>query len=554
MTARTSTDKGVSGLRLDSGPRSLEEVLNHVDSELLRLNAGPREVPVEDVVIFDSTTEQATGQAQIALAVGVSSPGPDVRELVESGPTLGISAFVFRTDEPTDTQLALLASELGVAVLSIPVTARWGHVYSLLITAITSDVHQEHDEGVPTGDLFALADAIASGVGGPVTIENHRGRVLAYANLTYEIDQPRRETILGRIPPLKWQNAAAEEGIAAALRSGDEIIRFDGIPEEEVAGRLVVPVRAGEELLGSIWVAEAGEPFDLAAERELERFAKVAAVHILSHRASADIRRRTRGAWVREVLEGRVPSGTGAMPRTASATYRVLVFTEAEQAFRDINVARILTLINLYLESRHPDSMCAQIGDQVWAVLPTMSTDSSESVRELAETILDRLETSLSVSLCAAIGTEVSTLGEVPSSKRAAEQALGVLKSGQTDGRVVDIDDFRAHAILLQIVDWAADKEELLEGKLQVLIAHDRRHGTPYELTLRTYLDLRGDIRRASAALSIHQNTLRHRLDRIIETAGFDLDDADERLVTELQLRMRARRGEPSRTKIPTED
>jgi DNA-binding PucR family transcriptional regulator len=36
----------------------------------------------------------------------------------------------------------------------------------------------------------------------------------------------------------------------------------------------------------------------------------------------------------------------------------------------------------------------------------------------------------------------------------------------------------------------------------------------------------------------VHPNTLRHRLRRIVEISDLDLDDADERLVTELQLRI----------------
>jgi DNA-binding PucR family transcriptional regulator len=41
----------------------------------------------------------------------------------------------------------------------------------------------------------------------------------------------------------------------------------------------------------------------------------------------------------------------------------------------------------------------------------------------------------------------------------------------------------------------------------------------------------------AAERLHVHRNTFRYRLRRIEELAGIDLDDPDERLVAELQLR-----------------
>jgi DNA-binding PucR family transcriptional regulator len=92
---------------------------------------------------------------------------------------------------------------------------------------------------------------------------------------------------------------------------------------------------------------------------------------------------------------------------------------------------------------------------------------------------------------------------------------------------------------LLKIMDWACEDEELAQGKLAKLLEHDREHGTSYRDTLRAYLDARGNTGLAATRLSIHPNTLRYRLERLIALSGLDLDDSDERLVTELQLRMR---------------
>src|SRR5436305_2025931 len=90
-------------------------------------------------------------------------------------------------------------------------------------------------------------------------------RVLAFSNLGHEIDEARRQTILGRGVPAPWQKRLEDAGVPQALRSGNEVVRFaeDG---SEVAPRLAAPVRAGGELLGAVWVAEAGAALDADAE------------------------------------------------------------------------------------------------------------------------------------------------------------------------------------------------------------------------------------------------------------------------------------------------
>jgi DNA-binding PucR family transcriptional regulator len=56
--------------------------------------------------------------------------------------------------------------------------------------------------------------------------------------------------------------------------------------------------------------------------------------------------------------------------------------------------------------------------------------------------------------------------------------------------------------------------------------------------TLQAYFDAFGDMGAAAAQVNVHPNTFRYRLRRITEVFGLDLDDPDERLVAELQLRL----------------
>ena len=107
-------------------------------------------------------------------------------------------------------------------------------------------------------------------VGGPVTIEDRHSRVLAYSSHGETIDEPRRQTILGRRVPEEWLARLEEAGVFKRLWAG-EIVRYEADADFALRPRLALAVRAGDEILGSIWVAEGERPLDASAEDALRR-------------------------------------------------------------------------------------------------------------------------------------------------------------------------------------------------------------------------------------------------------------------------------------------
>ncbi len=76
----------------------------------------------------------------------------------------------------------------------------------------------------------------------------------------------------------------------------------------------------------------------------------------------------------------------------------------------------------------------------------------------------------------------------------------------------------------------------LLSPAAGKIAAHDAESNTEYAKTLRTYLDCSRDSARTSAALSLHQNTLRYRLKRLRDLFGVDLDQPEDTLLLWLSL------------------
>jgi PucR C-terminal helix-turn-helix domain/GGDEF-like domain/Purine catabolism regulatory protein-like family len=516
----------------------LRDAVAPLDSTVLRAvhTARDGEAVVTDVAILDRTDPHTVQEGTVVLAVGVQPDEGDAVALVDRAARAGAAAVVLRSHEELPERLVEIAAAGALSLLTVPREMAWGQLYSLLRTAMSAGLGREVDaQDVPVGDLFALADAVAAAVGAPVTIEDAKMRVLSYSNLDQPIDEARRQTILGRMPPVEWQRRLEEAGVMARLRSGDGVVRFE---HPGIAPRLAAGIRAGSELLGAIWVAEVRQRPGPDAEAALLDAAEAAAVHLIAHRASEDMKRRARGAFVREVLQGRVPAG-GSL--RSAGPYTVLAFRlEAPDGGRWTgNPERVLSIVSLFAESMDRDAMCALVDDEIWALVRTPSRDARGRLLELAAQVSDRVERLLGARVLTGIGGSETKVADMPRSRRGAEQALAVLARGRLEQSAVHIDDVRFHAVLLELLDLAAAHPPLREnGAVLDLARHDREHGSSYTDTLRAYLDSHGDVAHAAARLDIHPNTLRYRLRRLAEVGRISLDDPDERLVAAVQLRL----------------
>jgi DNA-binding PucR family transcriptional regulator len=103
---------------------------------------------------------------------------------------------------------------------------------------------------------------------------------------------------------------------------------------------------------------------------------------------------------------------------------------------------------------------------------------------------------------------------------------------------LTDSDAVQAPWRLAQFREVALAHPALLEGPGLRLAEHDRVHGGDLLITLRAYFDAVGDVRAAGDALGLHANTVRYRIRRAQEVAGLDLEDPDQRLLAELQVRL----------------
>ncbi|MEO7132013.1 MAG: PucR family transcriptional regulator, partial [Dermatophilaceae bacterium] len=238
--------------------------------------AGPE---VDDLTLAEPGSGVYGQSGDLLLGVGVDTPEAAIA-LLTAAVSVGSGGVVLRRATARRREVRAAARRAPMTLLELADHASWAHIVWLLRSVLdqaatgtaTSTDGPAHDE------LFALADACAALVDAPVTIEDTQSRVLAHSTRQDVADPVRLSTIVGRKVPDAVLASLRGRGVFRRLaRSSDPFhVPADG----DLKGRLVIPVRAGTEWLGSIW-AVVDEPPDTEIIRSLTQSASVVALHLL---------------------------------------------------------------------------------------------------------------------------------------------------------------------------------------------------------------------------------------------------------------------------------
>ncbi|MER7070267.1 helix-turn-helix domain-containing protein [Terrabacter sp. NPDC000476] len=541
---------------------SLGRVLQDLGDSFLELVAGDaeREREIGGIVIHDPDDEPVHPPGALVLGVGV--PRAALPGLVRDAGRRGATGVVVRAPVATDAALDAAVQEAGLALLGLRRGATWSQLTALLRSLLAEDdigpAEAESIGGLPSGDLFAVANAVGALLDAPVTIEDRSSRVLAFSGRQDEADSSRVETIIGRQVPERYAKMLTEMGVFSQLYREHRPVVVD--PADLGADavnmqRVAIAVRAGDEVLGSIWAAMDGEVTpELTAV--LQDSAKLVALHMLRVRAGADVQRRLRTDLVSTALEGGV-GARDALSRLGLAGTPVVVLAATLRAehpdalpvghggsgggTRSGDLERVADALSLHLSASSPGSAVAVVGGIAYGMLAVVAgTEPEERAARLAEEFCERVGSRLPIVV--GIGGVGADVRGVTDSRETATRVLRVLREGHAAQRVARLADVHAQALLLELRDLAAARGERPAGPVARLLAHDEANDSDLTGTLAAWLDALGDIRAAAGALFVHPNTLRYRLRRVEEVGGIDLADPEQRFAAMVQLRLLAPR------------
>ncbi|WP_148591525.1 CdaR family transcriptional regulator [Streptomyces sp. WAC01526] len=398
-----------------------------------------------------------------------------------------------------------------------------------------SDTPNPPDLGGTSEELFALANAVAAVIGGSVAIEDLDHRVLAYSSVPGQrIDELRRRGILDRRVPDE----------PAPQRQYREVLAAPGVvrPPRLAPGELpraAAAIRAGELPLGTIWAIEGDPGAGAAGERALLDGARLAALHMLRRRSSAELGLRAREEALRAALCGdggaqeiRFRLGLPERPRL---TLLGCAPAAGGPDRTGPEVVRLDAAAARHWSAVHGEAAVATVGRTVYVLLPGAGPDEA---RRLAGQAVAALGRTLDTALRTAVSRPADGPAGLPALRAEVDDILRVTTADADAPEVAALTDVHARVLLLHCADALERHPRLRHPGIEAMRAHDRTRRTAYAASVVAWLDAAGNVGEAAQRLTVHPNTLKYRLRRAHELFGIDLGHPDVRLSCWLQLRL----------------
>lgn len=504
-------------------------LIDSLGGALLRQIVSGHRDQISDVTLSGDPSFEHSGG--LVLGLGIDSTAAAV-DLLHRSDRTGACALILKAPFADDPDVTGLATELGIGLVELQPQASWTHLVWLTrsildhSTTLAGSEIQRDPSGY--GELFAFADAAAAIVSAPVTIEDADSRVLAYSELQDTADPARISTIVGRRVPDRIISHFRSRGTFRRLQKSDEPIWVDAGPDG-VLPRLIIPIRAGRELLGSIWAVDPG-PVPDDQVRELTRTASVIALHLLRLRAQSGSARRIMADRLRAALLTpdhetglRLPPGPWRVVALADIgtdeppDYRVELWESVMR--RHGWTQPLLTAIDgvpiaVVTEGGAPRTAGS------WAWLHALAAETS----------------AYDSGVAVLAGRAAHTTKDLPQSRAEATELIHLARTGRVAAPATTFEESWHEIVLARARAALLTGPPLGEGPVQRLVEHDAERGTEYVTTLATFLAHYGEPKRAAQSLHIHPNTLRYRMKHITDLTGLDLTGTRLRLAIAIHL------------------
>jgi hypothetical protein len=190
------------------------------------------------------------------------------------------------------------------------------------------------------------------------------------------------------------------------------------------------------------------------------------------------------------------------------------------------------TIVAKALEQLGVDGVVAPYEDGVVAIAEAPAV----TLGELGARLHDRLGAGAAVG----VGSPAAGVEDLRRSLVGAREAAQLARR-LTRGWALH-DEISSHALLLALHDDAV-LDTFAANVLGPILEHDRRRGSALLATLEAFLASGGQWQATADALSMHVNTLRHRIARCEELSGRPLKDMDNRVDLYMALRALRRRA-----------
>ncbi len=465
-------------------------------------------------------------------------------EVIESLADVGVNAIAVK-DEVSDIAIAS-ATDRGVSLLALTQDSNLTSVERAINTLIVNQSAQLTQRAIEiqrqltrlaaeNRDLNSLLQIMARATAKPIVVHDDAGVLMAqvYPNMARRGGAGR--SLMQSLPYSAFQSWLSREAPNGEGSIVSSPLGFTTIlkVEKRIAGYLSL-VSSSEKL----------DDFDRLV---LAYGADVCAIEMAKSRAIAFAVEQTRGDWVQMWLSGTQADDDLMATRAQQAGFDpeslcvVAVFRAITASGTSLPLESLVPLVRDDLSRRQIPGAVGQYVDVIVALYPLTDATQVKNARGLIEEVRDQLAMRAPSGLVAAgISRPASGLTTLREAYREAKDALSIANELGELEQATFYGDLKLYQLLLALKEKNLEQlRQFYEATLGPLVEHDERKQADLLRTLNGFFQSNGNLAKAAQDLDVHRNTLVYRLERISELTELDLDDADNRLILHLALKIR---------------
>lgn len=462
-------------------------------------------------------------------------------EVIDSLANAGVQVIALRDDIPDAARAGAVRRD--VCLLALPPDCNLSGVERAINTLVVNQAAQLNQRALEiqrqltrraaeNHDLTSLLQIVARATACPVVLHDNAGALMAQA-LPNLVGRPGGRERLDDAPGEAFRNwlerdAPLGEGHIVASPLGHTTVL---LVEKRVAGWLSLVTR--DALL------------DEFPRLVLGYGADVCAIELARNRAIAIAVEQTRGDWVQMWLSG-FQAGDDMMASRArqvgfdpDGAGMVAVF-RVDTAVRAPSLDALAGLVRDDMQRRRLEGAVGQYVDMIVALYPLGKGTRPARMRDIIHAqralLADRVNGG---RLGVGISRPCRGLTAMREAWREARDALSIASELGYSDQVICYDDLKLYKLLLALKEHNLQElEQFHAATLSVLLEHDARRQGEYVRTLNGFFQANGNLAEAARELDVHRNTLVYRLQRISRLTNLDLDDAENRLMLHLALKI----------------
>lgn len=274
--------------------------------------------------------------------------------------------------------------------------------------------------------------------------------------------------------------------------------------------------------------------------------ADVCSIELAKTRAIETAVEQARGDWVQMWLSGTSTDDdllatraqqSGFDPQT---NYVVVVYRAISDNGQNLPLESLIPLVRDDMLRRQIEGVVGRYIDVIVALYPIENVTQTNRVRIAIEELRGQLATRTASGLVAAgISRSCEGLGVLREAYREAKDAVSIAHELGNFEQTTFYGDLKLYQLLLGLKEYNLEHMgRFYEETLGSLIEHDERKQSELIRTLAGFFEANGNLAQAAKDLDVHRNTLVYRLERISELTKLDLNDADNRLILHLALKI----------------